>query len=1016
MGELREKFRNPGAKYRPLPFWSWKDELVEAELCRQIEEMAQQGMGGYFMHARSGLKTEYLGEKWYQCIRAGIEKGRETGLSAWIYDEEGWPSGFAGGRVTAMSPDYHARYMELLSFPAVQDFDWSEMIAVYRCREEEGTCQRIDDRNYICAPGETILVVKKHIQPYYIDVLYKPAVDAFLEVTHQEYYRRFGESFGTDMEGFFTDEPRLTCNHFGELAWTEPMPEVFLERYGYDLTEVLPLLWKPFEGYKKVRYDFWRLVNDLFVTNYMKNIYDWCEAHHCRVTGHIMMEETIFSQMTSTGGVMPFYEYEHIPGIDWLRRRIETPVIGKQVGSVACQLGKKQVLTESFALTGWNVSFEELKWILEWQYVNGVNMLCQHLEAYSLKGSRKRDYPPSHFIQQSWWKHFKEFTDYAARLCAALGEGTELADVLLIHPMRSGYVCYDGTRTQKIRMLDDEFARVSEALSDAHISYHYGDETIIAKYGSVSDGIFTVGEVSYKTVILPHMYSIDEVTLTFLLEFAKQGGTILSTGEFPSFTNGSDEALEELRRFVRSVACEELRAVMSEAGLAMISCALDSGEEAGQISYQIRKTDEGMILYLVNHSQTSTRNTKVTIYNKKVKPQLMDADTGEFRDLPYAAAQDTSFPLTLLPMQSRLIYLTDTAESGYEAVKEETVTVKPGAEWRIDSIGRNSLTLDLCDCSVDGVLMFRNMAAIKVMKELLDLKRPCDIELTFRFTVEHLPEGNREFFLAVEDASKYVAVVNGHEIPYTENGWWKDKAFKRIDIKPYVREGENLVVLKGRFEQRQKVYDVLYGENVYETELNSLTYDMEIESIYVVGDFGVYSKGGFTDRERGAMVTEGEFVISDLPEKFTGPEFTKQGLLFFAEDLTVSQTLQVKKEEGKRVILDYGKQNCPMMLLSVNGEPVKTSLWAPYQADITDAARDGENTLTVRMYASNRNLLGPHHHIKGECYNVGPESFTGKWSWVERESEAEATDISDRTMNYWTDSYCFVRFGFFSES
>ena len=73
MGELREKFRNPGAKYRPLPFWSWNDELDEAELCRQIEEMAQQGMGGYFMHARSGLKTEYLGEKWYRCIRAGIE-------------------------------------------------------------------------------------------------------------------------------------------------------------------------------------------------------------------------------------------------------------------------------------------------------------------------------------------------------------------------------------------------------------------------------------------------------------------------------------------------------------------------------------------------------------------------------------------------------------------------------------------------------------------------------------------------------------------------------------------------------------------------------------------------------------------------------------------------------------------------------------------------------------------------------------------------------------------------------
>ena len=115
-------------------------------------------------------------------------------------------------------------------------------------------------------------------------------------------------------------------------------------------------------------------VNDLFVTNYMKQIYDWCESHNCMLTGHIMLEESIFGQMTSSAGVMPFYEYEHIPGIDWLRRRIESPVIAKQVGSVAAQLGKRKVLTESFALTGWNVSFEELKWIMEWQYVNGVNM------------------------------------------------------------------------------------------------------------------------------------------------------------------------------------------------------------------------------------------------------------------------------------------------------------------------------------------------------------------------------------------------------------------------------------------------------------------------------------------------------------------------------------------------------------------------------------------------------------------------------------------------------------------
>ena len=89
------------------------------------------------------------------------------------------------------------------------------------------------------------------------------------------------------------------------------------------------------------------------------------------------------------GRAMPFYEYMHIPGIDWLGRSISSPLVPKQVGSVASQLGKKFVLSETFALSGWNVSFEELKWIAEWQYVNGVNLMCQHLEGYTLRGLRK---------------------------------------------------------------------------------------------------------------------------------------------------------------------------------------------------------------------------------------------------------------------------------------------------------------------------------------------------------------------------------------------------------------------------------------------------------------------------------------------------------------------------------------------------------------------------------------------------------------------------------------------------
>ena len=53
-GELKE--------YRSIPFWSWNNYLDEGELCRQIEEMKSAGIGGFIMHARTGLKEEYLGE------------------------------------------------------------------------------------------------------------------------------------------------------------------------------------------------------------------------------------------------------------------------------------------------------------------------------------------------------------------------------------------------------------------------------------------------------------------------------------------------------------------------------------------------------------------------------------------------------------------------------------------------------------------------------------------------------------------------------------------------------------------------------------------------------------------------------------------------------------------------------------------------------------------------------------------------------------------------------------------
>lgn len=1009
---MKREFLNPGNKYRPIPFWSWNDKLEIPELEYQIEEMKKAGMGGYFMHARSGLKTSYLSEDWFDCIEAGINKGKEVGLDAWAYDEEGWPSGFAGGLVPSLSEDYYAKFISLRVLGDSSEINWDETIAAFVMNKSTNTYKRISsDMKINVSADEEILQIVLNKNPFYIDTMNKRAVDAFLDTTHQEYYNRFGKDFGSSMKGFFTDEPRFTCDNFYDLAWSSDLADEFKVRYGYDLLDRLPDLYRKTEGYEDVRYDFWRLVSDMFVTNYMKNIYDWCDEHNCKATGHIMMEESIFSQMTSTGGVMPFYEYLHIPGIDWLRRDISSPIVPKQVGSVACQLGKKQILTESFALSGWDVSFEELKQIAEWQFVNGVNQICQHLQGYTIKGVRKRDYPPSLFTQQTWWNEYKGFNDYLGRVCVALSMGDQQADVLLLHPMRSGFVLFDGTRTDEIRALDDAFTEANERLTGLHISYHLGDETIIGKYAKVENGRFVVGRIPYKTVIMPQMRAIDEITLKLLLEFSAQGGYIFSTGEFPSFTNGSNEDLETLRTVVIDADYDSIRSIMLQKNLVYISLS-EEQKEVEDISFQLRESNEGTVLFMANLSKDNKHDTVLRIYGRHVSVEKMIAENGEIVHYEYSFdGKDTLVKLYFAPMQSHILLLND-SEAEYVAKEQaDSYEIEMGNSWNIESMDLNSYTLDMCEYKIDDGEWEAPIAVILLQNKLLELQRPCKVAMRFNFDVNMDVSKLNDFYVVIEDAALYDIIVNGQNIKNEVCGWWKDKSFHKVDISSAVKEGHNTIVLETEFSQPQKVYDVLFGENVYETEINKITYDMELESIYLLGDFGVRAKKPFKYAEKKAMITEGCFEIVDKPTSLKSKNFTEQGLLFFAGKLLLSQKLNIEKALGRRVILKLGRQKAPIINVYVNGERAKSVLWAPFEVDITEFVKDGENLIELEVFASNRNLFGPHHHIKGECYNVGPESFTGRWSWVERESEADATELIDVNKSFWLDSYCFVEFG-----
>lgn len=102
---LEAQFSNPSSEYRTAPFMVWNGKVTEIEIDRMLKDFKDAGCGGAFIHPRPGMITEYMSDEWYSLYRYAVDKGKEMGLDIWIYDENSYPSGFAGGHVPEDMPE-----------------------------------------------------------------------------------------------------------------------------------------------------------------------------------------------------------------------------------------------------------------------------------------------------------------------------------------------------------------------------------------------------------------------------------------------------------------------------------------------------------------------------------------------------------------------------------------------------------------------------------------------------------------------------------------------------------------------------------------------------------------------------------------------------------------------------------------------------------------------------------------------------------------------------------------------
>lgn len=891
--------KNPPKKYRPIPFWSWNEKLTTEETARQIDMMDKIGIGGYFMHARGGLETEYMGEEWFENTDVGVEEGQKRGMGAWAYDENGWPSGFAGGKVNGLGEVYRQKYL----------------------RMEPGEKQT--DRTITNLHGYHFYY---DVNEFYVDTLDKKVIREFIRYAYQPYYERYGDK----MPGVFTDEPQVSRNG---IPWSLILPQEYTARYNDDILEHLDELFIQTGDWKTTRFRFWKLVTELFCESFAKQIYGYCDEHGMKLTGHMVLEETFKAQLTSNGAVMPHYEYFHIPGMDWLGRHKMRPQTAIQVASVAHQLGKKQILSETFALCGHNVSFEELRRMYEGQMVRGINLLCPHLEGYSLRGIRKRDYPPAMYYQQPWWKEYGVFIDAMSRIGMLLTEGRPEFDTLLLHPQSTAWTLFDNDKNEGINELQDKFDAVVSALESKHILFHFGDETILSRHSHVEGRAIVVGTQRYTKIIRPVGDVLFDSTRALLDEFEKNGGKLVSVDEIeanPVIDNGS-------------------------------------------ITYTKRCFDGFDMHYFVNETD-EPQKAKILVKGKK-----LNIKTGE--------TEDFCADYTFEPMDSLVIL-----DAGEEPVAESVKELKKldvDGEWELVSSEPNTIALDYCDYWFDGELVEENAYVLDVGDRANALGRRVDVKVRFAFDVKDLPE---QLYMVCETPDKFDITVNGRAIDKTDCGWLRDSAFRKLDITAYTVVGRNEIIMTCGFEQSAEVYEMIKNSRFFESETNKLHYDMEIEGIFLAGDFGVETDGVFTQLDKNAVRYQGGFAIVKKPTAISLKNIEQQGFPFFSGRMTVRKTFKLDSADYK---LSVSKLGLNAIVVSVNGAE-ETMLWNPYGLDLSKYLKPGENRVELTLVNNLRNLLGPHHLEEGESFGVCPNSF------YKNDSPFWNPNIK------WNDDYCFV--------
>ena len=634
----KNAFVSPGNEFYPGFFWMWNKKLDRKVLFAEMDDMVAHGSRAVCHHPYPdafipteyaaqhglGMSPDYLTDEYMDILSDVMDYAEKIGMVPWLYDEGGWPSGGACGKVLASDPERFVQRRVVL--------------------DEKG--------------NPKVIPVPYDATKYapYPSIIEKGVTEKFLELTHEKFRKKFSRHFGKTIKFTFTDEPDMPICYFGHfLGWCTDFAEEFQKRYGYDikpyLRDLLVSADDMTDDIKRVRIDFMDLRSRLFNERYLLPIREWCHANGLKSSGHMDCENMPeYNARGGHGHILRAMRSLDVPGVDVIWRQLfpnrqslpdtirassqllkinmnecqGNAPFPKYASSTAHQNGERHAMSESFAIYGDGMSPGELKWLVDYEMVRGITLFV--FSSYSPDNSRARmaDGGPHFGKDDPYWPFMKPFFNYIARVTAMLSQGKPVVRTAVLYDIRGIWAGGEDAR----HTISQHF-RVSQALLKQCSDFDFVDDDQLAEARLQKDGTVKIGKMTYDTIVLP--------TTKWVLPKAKRHLKYLKSKGVRVLTSGQ---LEQAPR----------------------TCIV-TGSSLRSIRVCKRVCGDSAVYFLANEA-TVTQHVHVT-FDEKDNVVLCDPMTGKYRAVD---AKNGSFDWTFEPYGSALFMTNAPADIAAPAV------------------------------------------------------------------------------------------------------------------------------------------------------------------------------------------------------------------------------------------------------------------------------------------------------------------------------------------------------------